>query len=114
MREHSGRLRDILEALDRIDERTPATRDALAADALVQVWVVHHLRIIGEAVAALPPEVRAGAPEIPWASIVGMRNVLVHQYFAVDVAAVWDVLRKDLGPLRAAVERLLAARSPDG
>lgn len=77
----------------------------------MQIWVVHHLQIIGEAVAALPPDVRAEAPEIPWGSIVGMRNVLVHRYFAVDVARVWDVLQKDLQPLRTAVERLLRARS---
>jgi len=108
VRDPAERLRDVLDAVDRIESRRPATLDALACDEMLQVWVVHHLRIIGEAVSALPPEVRTGAQDIPWTKIVGMRNVLVHEYFAVDVPVVWDVLQSDISPLRDAVRRLLA------
>ncbi|HVS10060.1 MAG TPA: HepT-like ribonuclease domain-containing protein [Planctomycetota bacterium] len=108
MRDPLERLRDVLEAIERIESHRPRTLDALVADELLQVWAVHHLRIIGEAVAAVPPEVRTRAADVPWTKIVGMRNVLVHEYFAVNVATVWSVLESDLAPLRDAVRRLLA------
>jgi uncharacterized protein with HEPN domain len=108
MRDPRERLRDVLEAIERIESHRPPTLDALVADELLQVWAVHHLRIIGEAVATVPPEVRARAADVPWSKIVGMRNVLVDEYFAVDVATVWNVLESDLAPLGSAVRRLLA------
>ncbi len=114
MRDPAERLRDILDALQRIDSHAPAGPEALASDEMLQVWVVHHLRVIGEAARALPDDVRARAPEIPWSDVVAMRNVLVHEYFIVDVETVWSVLQKDLAPLRAAVQRLLAEIAPDG
>lgn len=80
----------------------------------MQVWVLHHLQILGEAVRAIPESVRGLAPSIPWRSIVGMRNVLVHQYFVIDTDAVWAVVERDLHPLRTAVESLLARLDQPG
>jgi len=51
---------------------------------LLTVWFLRHLQIIGEAARALPENVRALAPDIPWAKIIGMRNVLVDGYFEID------------------------------
>ena len=48
-------------------------------------------------------------PEIDWTSIVGMRNVLVHDYFEVDFVTVWDVVARDLPPLVKAIHAILAA-----
>ena len=107
MRDPAERLRDILEAIERIERRAPADKEAFLSDELLHVWVVHHLQVIGEAVRAVPSDVRALAPDLPWRSIVGMRNVLVHQYFVIDTDAVWAVVERDLAPLRAEVETLL-------
>jgi len=112
VRDSAERLRDILEAIERIEGRAPASREALAADEMAQVWVIHHLRIIGEAVRAHPDDVRDRAPETPWTKIVGMRNILVHHYFAVDADAVWAVIERDLTPIREVVRRLLAEIGP--
>jgi uncharacterized protein with HEPN domain len=76
------------------------------ADELLQVWVVHHLVVIGEAAAKLGPR-PPDESHIDWPAIVGMRNILVHRYFGIDLEAVWRVVEWDLGPLEAELRRLL-------
>ncbi|HEV2386427.1 MAG TPA: HepT-like ribonuclease domain-containing protein [Candidatus Acidoferrales bacterium] len=56
--------------------------------------------------AALPEDVRALAPEVPWLKITGMRNVLVHGYFEIDADLVWDAATRDVAGLKPAIERL--------
>jgi len=67
---------------------------------MVQVWVIHHLQIIGEAVRGISSEFRTAHLEIPWADIIGMRNILIHQYFGIDKDAVWKVVEHDLPILK--------------
>jgi uncharacterized protein with HEPN domain len=112
VRDHSQRLHDILEAIDRIARRRPVSRAAFDADELLQVWVIHHLRIIGEAARALAAETRRRLPAVPWKQIIGMRTILVHHYFGIDLDAVWAVLENDLEPLRREVESISLAK-PD-
>jgi uncharacterized protein with HEPN domain len=75
---------------------------------LVQSWVVRHLQILGEAVRGLSPELRAQHEEVPWSEIVGMRNILVHDYFDIDQDIVWSVVEHDLSGLKLSLERILA------
>ena len=56
----------------------------------------------------MPPEFRAQHPAIPWAEIVATRNVLIHEYFGVDLGAVWKIVRDDLPVLAAQLKKLLA------
>jgi len=67
---------------------------------MAQVWVIHHLQIIGEAVRGISLEFRTVNPDIPWSNIIGMRNVLVHHYFGIDRDAVWNVVEDDLPRLK--------------
>ena len=76
--------------------------------------MVHHLQIIGEAAAQLGREFHAAHPEVPWARIVAMRNVLVHEYFGVDLNEVWNVVERDLNAVKGPVERLLAKLDQQG
>jgi len=69
--------------------------------------MLHHLCIIGEAVRVIKPEIESRYPDIPWASVIGMRNILIHQYFAVDTDLVWRVIQNDLEPLEIAVKAVL-------
>jgi len=66
-------------------------RDRIAydQDELLQVWFLRYLQIIGEAASKLPEEIRNLALDIPWHKIIGMRNILVHGYFAIDREVVW-------------------------
>jgi uncharacterized protein with HEPN domain len=81
---------------------------------LLQNWFLRHLQIIGEAARALPEEVRALAPEIPWSNIIGMRNILVHGYFEIDTDIVWNTATRDVPALKPAMERLLETLEEQG
>jgi|SRR3989304_4939267 len=100
MREVGERLLDILEAIERIEKYTIRGRDAFEQDELIQTWIVHHLQIIGEAARALPDNFRDKYPDIPWSKIIGMRNILVHNYFGIDVDVVWAVIINELPDLK--------------
>lgn len=69
--------------------------------------MVHHLQILGEAAAKISDEFKARNPEIPWSKIIGMRNILVHDYFQIDIDIVWAVIEKDLPQLREMIENVL-------
>ncbi len=77
------------------------------ASELLQVWVIHHLQVIGEAANNLSPEFIADHPEIPWRRIIGLRHALVHQYFGIDLDAIWSIAVDDLPPLKRAVGAIL-------
>ncbi len=69
--------------------------------------------MIGEAAARLSPTIIAQTPEIPLSKIAGMRNILVHAYFGIDLDVVWDTVVSDLPALRTSVEKLLADEEYD-
>lgn len=111
MRDDSGRLQDMLEAIEKIEAYVGQERQAFFEDELLQVWVIHHLQIIGEAANRLSPEIWETYPSIPWTSVIGMRHILVHNYFGVDLDRVWLVVEKDLPILKPQIEDILAERS---
>jgi uncharacterized protein with HEPN domain len=107
MRDPKERLRDILEAIAAIDRYRDRDRSAFEQDELLQVWFLRHLQIIEEAARRLPEEIRNLALHIPWHKMIGMRNILVHGYFAIDLDVVWDAVQRDVPLLKPAVEALL-------
>lgn len=108
MRDPTERLRDILEAIAALERHAPGDQAAFVRDELVQVWCLRHLQIIGEAARGLPDTVRALVPDVPWPKIIGMRNVLVHGYFEIDIDIVWLAVTRDVPALKVTMERLLA------
>ena len=106
MRDDRERLLDILEAIDKIEQRV-SDRDSFLADELLQVWMIHHIQIIGEAASGLSVEFRVRFSSIPWADIIAMRNVLVHQYFGIDREEVWASVQTDIPALKASVSSIL-------
>ncbi len=78
MRDDREPFQDILEAIDRIERYTAKGREEFVESELIQNWVVHHIQIIGEAVRKLSDKVRSEHDDIPWAAIIAMRNILVH------------------------------------
>jgi uncharacterized protein with HEPN domain len=96
-------VRDILEAVERIERHARRGRAAFDTDELIQVWMVRHLQIIGEAASRLSQDARDQHPAVPWRKIIGMRHILVHGYFEVDLDLVWSVVDRELTPLRDAI-----------
>ncbi|MBU2602345.1 MAG: DUF86 domain-containing protein [Actinobacteria bacterium] len=109
MRTDRERLIDILDAIDKIEEQTGLGEERFRSDEMVQVWVVYHLQIIGEAAARLSQALKTNSPGVPWADIVGMRNIVVHEYFGLDLDRIWSTVTSSLKPLREEIELLLPA-----
>lgn len=107
MREDRARLVDVVRALDRIQAETASGRNAFDSDPKVQVWVLHHLQIVGEACRGLSESFRARFPDPVWKNAIGLRNILVHHYFEIDADLIWQVVERDLPALREAVESAL-------
>lgn len=107
MRDDRERLLDIAEAIERIEKYTCRGRAAFEEDELIQTWVLYHLQVIGEAVRALSSETTSSTDEIEWQKIVGMRNILVHNYFSIDTDIVWAVIENDLSRLKDSVVSIL-------
>jgi uncharacterized protein with HEPN domain len=114
MRDSKERLRDMLEAIAAIDRYRDRDRSAYDQDELLQVWFLRYLQIIGEAASKLPEEIRNLAPDIPWHKIIGMCNILVHGYFAIDLEVVWDAVQQGVPLLKPAVEALLKKLEDQG
>ena len=107
MRSDRERLLDMLEAIERIEKYTESGRVSFDEDELVQTWVIHHLQIIGEAARGLSEITITQHPEIPWRNIIGMRHILVHNYFGIDRTIAWRAVRDDLPDLKSNIQKLL-------
>lgn len=113
MRSDRQRLLDILEAVDLIEKHTTGGPNAFEKDELVQTWVVYHLQIIGEAARGLTDDFRDKYAIMPWKQIIGMRHILVHHYFGIDLPVVWSVVENDLAPLKNNVQEILDELAAD-
>jgi uncharacterized protein with HEPN domain len=85
------------------------SREDLDTDLLLRLAVVRAIEILGEAASRLSAEARAEMPEIPWASIVGMRNRLSHAYFDIDYDIVWRTATVEIPGLTPVLREALGA-----
>ena len=108
MKDPAVYLRHIRDAIARIGKYTAQGRNAFFDDSMVQDAVIRNLEVIGEAVRSLPPELKRRHPKIPWRSITALRNVLIHEYFGVDLEIVWRVVQRRIPTLKRHVEAMLA------
>jgi uncharacterized protein with HEPN domain len=107
MRSDRERLLDILEAIEKIEERQGNNRTVFDADEMLQVWIVHYLQIIGEAARRISPDIIANYPQVAWGQMIGMRHVLVHGYFDIDHDIVWSAVVVNLPILKKQIEAIL-------
>jgi uncharacterized protein with HEPN domain len=103
-------LKHILDAMNLIDEylRDIGYNDFMSRH-MVQDAVIRQIEIIGEAAKNLSIPMRDKYPNIPWKKMAGMRDKLVHQYFGVDLDAVWETATKDISELRQKIEKIIEA-----
>ena len=96
-----------MEAIERIERYAVRGREAFYKDELIQTWIVHYMQIMGEASTRLGNDFHKEYPDIPWRRIVAMRNVLVHDYFGIDLNEVWSAVESDLPGFRLEIETII-------
>ncbi len=100
-------LVQILECIARIEVFTVDGETAFYRDARTQDAVLHNLAVIGEAAKRVDAEFRAQHPDIPWRSMAGLRDVLIHQYDRVRLDLVWTAVMDSLPALKEEIIKIL-------
>jgi uncharacterized protein with HEPN domain len=103
-------LRAILEAIEGIEAAVLGkTPDDFSREWLLRHGVQRGIEIISEAARRIPPELHAAHPDIPWAQIMGIGNVLRHEYHRISDTVVWNVVQNHLQPLKIAISNIDAS-----
>ncbi|MBI4125797.1 MAG: DUF86 domain-containing protein [Deltaproteobacteria bacterium] len=110
-RDYRVYLDDILQAIRQIYKYTEGmdfgsfNKDDKTFDA-----VVKNLEVIGEAAKNIPESVRVKSKDVEWQKIAGLRDILVHEYFGIDVEIVWDIVKNKLPTLQNQLETILSQK----
>lgn len=95
---------DMLEAIEKITEYVADGDEVrFSRDSQQQDAVIRRFTIIGEAATRLPQEIRLLAPTIPWKSVVGLRNIVIHEYANISLGKAWEVTQTDIPKLKEAL-----------
>ncbi len=107
-RDYEVYLEDILQAITKIRQYTAGLSPAaFAGDAKTVDAVVRNLEVIGEAAKTIPEALRSQHPEVDWKRLVGLRNILIHEYFGVDAELIWDIIQNKLATLEEQIRAML-------
>ncbi len=105
------RVRDIIAGISAALAYTEGmTFEEFATDRRTRDAVIRNLMIMGESVRWIPGPVREANPQVPWTTMRGVRNVVVHEYFGIDDRILWDTVVHDLPPLVPKLEAVLATK----
>jgi uncharacterized protein with HEPN domain len=107
-RDYKVWLEDILEAVGKIHAYMEGmSQKTFAADPKTLDAVVRNLEIVGEAIKKIPDEVRSKHPAVDWKKIAGLRDILIHEYFGIDVEIIWDIVQNKLPVLEKQIKLIL-------
>ena len=101
-------LEDIIASIEKIQKYTRQLSfkdfqdDSLTVDA-----VIRNLEIIGEAAKNVPPDIRSGYPDIPWGRMMGLRNIVSHKYFSIDLSIIWQIVTVNLPETKPLIEGMI-------
>jgi len=102
-----GRLEHILESIDYIvDFIRGMNFEDFKTDMMLRFAIIKNIEIIGEASYMLSNKLREQHPEIPWRKIINSRHILVHGYYQIKLEIIWEIVQKDLLPLREQIQTL--------
>jgi len=101
-------LNHILESIDKIEKFVKGvSKNEFMESVKTQDAVIRRLEIIGEAVKHIPKEFKVKYRKIPWRKIAGLRDVLIHEYFGVDLKLTLKIVKKDLPELKEKILKIL-------
>ena len=107
-RDYKIYLKDILESIAKIDEYTKGVSFAeFKEERMREDAIIRNLMTIGEAVKSIPGTIRSKSPQTEWEEMAGLRDILVHQYFGIELGTIWDIIKKDLPRLKRDIEKLI-------
>ncbi|MEW6743278.1 MAG: DUF86 domain-containing protein [Planctomycetota bacterium] len=99
-------LDHILECMEWIFKYTVDGRDAFFGDRKTQSAILRELQTLSESAQRLSAGIRDAHPEVDWKSVIGFRNVLVHDYLGIKLDRVWEIVERDLPVLRSSIETM--------
>ncbi len=95
------RIDDIIEAIDKIERYTRGIDfDEWQQDEKTVDAVIRNIEVIGEASSHLPIEIQEQYKDIPWSMMKGIRNIVAHEYFGIDLEIIWKTVKEDLPVLK--------------
>lgn len=108
VKDYTVLIKHILECIERVKEYTdPITEDEFCNSVQVQDAVIRRIEIIGEAAKNISSDIKSKYPDIPWKQICGMRDMLVHEYFGVDLGLTWKVAKEDIIELKNKIQEIV-------
>jgi len=106
-------LEDILQAIKKIEKYTNGLNyERFHSDEKSVDAVIRNLEIIGEASKNIPSELKDKIPQIPWKKMMGLRNIVAHEYFGIDLKIIWEIASENLPEVKPLIKQVLKKKEP--
>jgi len=113
MRDYRLYIQDVLDSIKKIQVYTKGvSKEKFAKNSLIVDAVARNLEIIGEASKRIPIDIKRRMPDVPWKKIIGLRNMLIHEYSGIDKEIIWDILENKLDVLAASLKPFAVLKKP--
>lgn len=103
-----ARLRHIVDSINEIEKYTSGISfQNFSRNSMMVNAAIRQLEIIGEAANHISIDMRSKYDDIEWDNIIGLRNILIHEYFGVDINIIWDIIKNDIIDLKEKINKIL-------